>query len=100
MSRYDAMVSETARLTDSKDDLDEEQILALNEILSTIVARLDEHPRVSITWFMKDARKKGGEYVQTEGTVKDVELSGRILILKEGYRISLDDIASLMILDL
>ena len=99
LTGYDAMVSETARLTDTKADLDEEQMLALNETLRTIVERLNEHPKVSITWFRKDARKKGGEYVKTEGSVRNVDLSGRLLFLKEGAGISLDNIASIMILD-
>ena len=99
LTGYDAMVSETARLTDTKADLDEEQMLALNETLRTIVERLNEHPKVSITWFRKDARKKGGEYVKTEGSVRNVDLPGRLLFLKEGAGISLDNIASIMILD-
>lgn len=92
---YDAMVSETARHTDARADLDDEQILALNETLSVIVERLKEHPKVGITWFRKDARKKGGEYVRTEGTVRNVDLPGRLLILKEGPGILLDDITSI-----
>ena len=99
LTGYDAMVSETARLTDAKADLDEEQMLSLNETLSNIVERLGEHPKVSITWFRKDTRKKGGEYVKTEGTIRNVDLPGRLLILKEGAQISLDEIASMVILD-
>lgn len=99
LTGYDAMVSETARLTDAKADLDEEQMLALNEALRTIVGRLGEHPKVIIIWFRKDVRKKGGEYVRTEGTVRDVNLPDRLLILKEGTGISLEDISSIMILD-
>ena len=99
LTGYDAMVSETARLTDARADLDEEQMLALNDNLRTVVERLGEHPKVSITRFRKDARKKGGEYVKTEGSVRNVDLPGRLLILKEGAQISLDDIASIMILD-
>ena len=99
LTGYDAMVSETARLTDTKADLDEEQMLSLNETLRTIVERLNEHPKVSITWFRKDARKKGGEYEKTEGSVRNVDLPGRLLFLKEGAGISLDNIASIMILD-
>ena len=99
LTGYDAMVCETARLTDARTDLDEEQMLALNETLSIIVERLNEHPKVSITWFRKDSRKKGGVYVQTEGTVRNVDIPGRLLILKEGAGISLDDIASIKILE-
>ena len=99
LTGYDAMVSETARLTDAKADLDEEQMLALNETLSIIVGRINEHPMVSVSWFRKDARKKGGEYVKTEGRVRDVDIPGRLLILKsEVAAISLDDIAAIMIL--
>ena len=99
LTGYDAMVSETARLTDARCDLDEEQSLSLNETLSAIVERLNEHPKVSVTWFMKDARKKGGAYVRTEGTVRDVELANRLVVLREGSRISMDDIASITILE-
>lgn len=95
LTGYDAMVSETARLTDIQEELDEEQMLALNETLSKILERLDEHPKVCITWFKKDAHKTGGAYVETEGAVRDVELANRLVILKEGDRISLDDIASI-----
>ena len=99
LTGYDAMVRETARLTDAKVELDEEQMLALNETLRTVVERLGEHPKVKVTWFRKDGRKKGGAYVQTEGTVRNVDLPGRLLILKEGPGISLEDIASIAILD-
>ena len=98
LTGYDAMVRETARLTDARADLDEEQMLVLNATLSIIVERLNEHPKVCIGWFRKDARKKGGEYVKTEGSVRNVDLPGRLLILKEGARISLDNIVSIVIL--
>ena len=99
LTGYDATVSETARLTDSKKDLDEEQMLALNETLSLIMERVNEHPNVRITWFRKDARKRGGEYVTTEGTIRDVEPANRLVILREGARISLDDISAITVLE-
>lgn len=96
---YDAMVRETSRLTDSKIDLDDEQIFALNETLSMILERINEHPKVSVTWFRKDSCKKGGQYVKTEGTVRDVELANRLFLLKEGYRINIDDISAINIIN-
>lgn len=98
LTGYDAMVSETARLTDPKGDLDEEQMLALNETLSVIMEHINEHPKVCVTWFRKDVRKQGGEYVETEGTIRDVEPANRLIILKEGFSIPLDDIASISIM--
>lgn len=97
LTGYDAMVSETARLTDSMTELDEEQRLILDDTLSAIVDRVNEHPHVVITWFRKDSRKSGGAYVQTEGDVRDVELPNRCIVLKTGERISLDDIRSIIV---
>lgn len=99
LTGYDAMVGETARLTDVRSDLDEEQMLALNETLSAIMEHINEHPKVCVTWFRKDERKQGGEYVRTEGTVKNVETANRLLILKEGAVISLDDIFSIKLIE-
>lgn len=98
LTGYDAMVSETSRLTGSRIDLDEEQMSALNETLSAIVERIGEHPKVSVTWFRKDSRKQGGAYVNTEGTVRDVELANRLIVLREGGKIHLDDIQSITII--
>lgn len=97
LTGYDAMVNETARSTDVRSDLDEEQILALNEVLSLIAERIGEHPKISVTWFRKDARKQGGAYVKTEGKVRDVDLTGRLIVLKDGSSISMDDIAAIAI---
>ena len=98
LTGYDAMVSETARLTDAKADLDEEQMLALNETLADIMDRINEHPRVLVTWFRKDARKQGGAYLKTEGAVQNVEPANRLVILKDGSRIPMDDIAAITLL--
>lgn len=99
LTGYDAMVSETARLTDARADLDEEQILALNENLRSIAGRLGDHPKARVVWFRKDSRKEGGEYVTTEGTVRNVDLAGRLLVFREGAQISLDDLLSIIILE-
>lgn len=98
LTGYDAMVSETSRLTDSKGELDEAQMLALNETLADIMDRINEHPRVLVIWFRKDARKQGGAYLKTEGTVQNVEPANRLVILKDGSRISMDDIAAITLL--
>lgn len=98
LTGYDAMVSETSRLTDSKGELDEAQMLALNETLADIMDRINEHPRVLVTWFRKDALKQGGAYLKTEGAVQNVEPANRLVILKDGSRIPMDDIAAITLL--
>lgn len=96
LTGYDAMVAETSRLTGERLELDDGQRMALDEALSDIVSRITEHPRVSVTHFVRDTRKDGGAYVRTVGTVRDVDLTSRTIVLKEGPAISLDDVLELL----
>lgn len=98
LTGYDAMVAETSRLTDSRVELDEEQMMALNEALAVIIGNIGNHPAVSITWFRKDSRKKGGSYTVTDGVVRDVDLVNRMIVLKEGRNIAMDDIVAIRII--
>lgn len=93
LTGYDAMVSEKARLIDEKPELAEEQLLALNNTLSAILKRISDHPTVAVTWFRQDPVKEGGEYVTTEGVVRDVELTTRIIVMRSGQKIALDDVS-------
>lgn len=97
LTGYDAMVRETSRLTDTKIELDDEQILALNKTLLRIIEGITNHPKVSVVWFKKDARKQGGRYVKTEDTVRNVDLANRVIIFRNGLSISLDDIFSIVL---
>lgn len=99
LTGYDAMVSETARLTDIRGELDEEQTLALNETLSSVIGKLSEHPKVSVRWFRKDARKQGGAYVTTEGAVRNVDLANRLIVFRDGSAVSMDDVAAMRIVE-
>lgn len=60
LTGYDATVKETARLTDSRIELDDYEKLALDERLQLIQEHLREKPEVEITFFQPDERKSGG----------------------------------------
>lgn len=98
LTGYDSMVAETSRLTGSRIELDEEQMRLLNEAVMEISARISDHPRILIVHFVKDQRKEGGEYVTTQGEVRNVELPNRRLIMKDGMAICLDDILRISLL--
>lgn len=61
---------ETARLTDERLELDAEIIAQLNDKLNVIRENLRTEPKVSITYFVPDAKKSGGAYVEHSGIVK------------------------------
>lgn len=92
---YDAAIQETARLTGRRVELTEGEIFRLNETIQQIGERIFCQPEVSITWFVEDLRKEGGEYVTRNCRVKRIDPYGRGLILTDGQLIFFEDILAL-----
>ena len=92
LTGYDAAIAETARLTDQRVELDEYERQALNVKLQFISEHLNEYPKVSITCFVPDARKEGGEYVTVTGIVKKIEEHEKRMILMDGSMILIEDV--------
>ena len=88
LTGYDDAVDETARLTDQKIELSEDQITAISEAL----AGLKPGDTVSVVYFVKDARKDGGAYLTVSGTVRKTDAYAGILLLSNGSEIPFDDI--------
>lgn len=73
LTGYDDAVRETARLTQPRIELDENRISVLNERLQILLELLDQRPEVTITYYVPDARKAGGAYVNVTGRVKKID---------------------------
>ena len=67
---YDEAVAETARLTEPRPELDEQEQRAINERLAYIADHIHEHPEVRIKYFVPDERKSGGAIVEVFKIVK------------------------------
>ena len=92
---YDDAVAETARLTDSRDELTEDEINDLNANLNRLLDSLDEQPEISVTYFVPDERKSGGRYVEKRGVVRIYDSYANELVFTDGVRIAVEDMASL-----
>lgn len=92
LTGYDDAVKETARLTDERVELDESSKAALNERLLMIQGQLDDQPQVSIIYFQPDDKKAGGTYITATGCVKKIDEYERTAVMKDGTKISIDDI--------
>lgn len=82
-------IEETARLTDRKIELTEDEKTLLDEKLRLL---LETGGTGVFTWFLPDDRKDGGAYVTAEGTIRKIDqLAGRV-ILANGSAIPIEDI--------
>lgn len=92
LAGFEDAVSETARLTDDKKELDDGLKAILNYKLEIIKNLLDTKPIITFVYFKKDKRKNGGSYVETNGIIKKIDdIEGKI-ILTSYEEIFLDDI--------
>lgn len=89
---YDAAVKETARLTDERIDLDEYELAALNERLQIIADTQGESHEITITYFLPDKKKAGGEYVTVTGVVKRIDEYERLIVMTTGRKIPIEEI--------
>ena len=94
LTGYDAAIKETGRLTDEKIELDEEALNTLNMKFQILVDSLDDEPEVTFTYFKPDERKTGGAYIEVSGVVKKVDDFERLILMKNGLKLPMDDILS------
>lgn len=95
LTGYEAAVSETARLTDERIELDDCAKAALSDRLRVIADGDAGHCPVSITYFRPDARKRGGCYTTAADTVKKIDEYSRIVVMTSGIKVPIDDIITI-----
>ena len=95
---YDDAVAETARLTDARPELDEQEQRAINERLAYIADHIKEQPEARIKYFVPDEHKRGGAIVEVSGKVKKLSASDATIVLTDGCKIKTSDITNLSIL--
>ncbi len=91
MVGYDDEVEEESRFTDSEIFMDENRLEELDDRMRTVAGKVaaGERPVVTITHFVPDDRKEGGEYVVTEGRVRRIDEITGVLVLTDGRRIEI-----------
>ena len=94
---YDDAVAETARLTESRPELDEQEQRAINGRLVYIAKHINEHPEVCIRYFVPDERKNGGALVEVSGKTYRISNADATIVLTDGCKIRLSDITDLSI---
>ena len=82
-------LQETARLTDTQMELDDETNEKLNQTLAQLRETMGQHPIIAVTFFEPDARKEGGAYKTLEGRLKAIDDYNQHLMMADGNAIPL-----------
>ena len=94
MVGHDAAIRETARLTEERLELSEDEKAVIDGKLQMIQAHIKEQPEVTVTYFQPDEKKSGGAYVTITGSARRIDEVERILNLADGTVIPLMDIVA------
>ena len=86
LSGYEDAVSETARLTDKKIELDEGEIEKINSTLNSLLTSPPDK-RVRLTFFRPDEKKEGGAYVTVSGEIAKIDVNNQEITLIGGIPI-------------
>ena len=89
LAGHGAAIEETARLTDRKVELTEEEKSVLDEKLRRL---LESGGEGVFTYFLPDGRKDGGAYVTAAGSVKRLDPLAGQAVLTDGTVIPIENI--------
>ena len=93
----DDEMEETARLTDTKPELEEAEKEKINRVLLEIRNNPQKETAVELTFFRPDGRKDGGAIITRTCTVRRIDEIERKLILSDRSEIEFDNILSMKI---
>ena len=94
LTGYEAVLTESARLTEDCAELSEGAEEALDQKLRQLCDRIRQEPWAKFTCFQPDERKAGGAYVTIEGWLKKYDYVEKCLILTDGTKVPLESIFS------
>lgn len=92
LTGYEDAVRETARETSERIDIDEEIKGILDSKIQILIEQVKKRPEVSITYFIQDLTKEGGEYVTVDGIVKRIDIDNQCISFVDRREIPINDI--------
>ena len=92
LTGYDAAVNEAARLTEDKIELDEYELEKLNQKFNYIKNHIGDEQTYSITYFVPDKKKEGGQYATISGNIVKIKEFESIVVMADKTEIPIQDI--------
>ena len=95
LTGYDDAITETGRLTNTKIDLSDETKERIDRKINFLIDTIEENPKITVTYFVPDKRKSGGEYLTVTGKLKKIDGYEQTLLMMDGLKISIFEILSI-----
>lgn len=95
LTGYEDEIAETSRRTDKRAEIDDYAKSEINRKLIYIRDHISDSQEITVTYFVPDERKTGGEYVTKTGTVDKLIEYKRQLVFTDGSEIPIDEIFSI-----
>ena len=95
LSGYDAVVEETARLTEREPGTDEERLALMDEKLRALLTVIGDRPKVTFTVFEPDSQKAGGAYFRVTGRIRRIDEVNRRIILTDRASSDMDSVGEI-----
>lgn len=96
LTGYEDAVRETARITEDRIELDEEEKIKLNNKLQELEKNIEIKPNATITYFVPDIKKSGGEYITVSGKLKRIDEYRKLIILENRTQIPINEIIEIL----
>ena len=93
---YEDAVEETERLTDSRREMEQDEINELNARLQELSDRLQDRPKIRVTFFIRDKKKEGGSYASKVGNVRMIDRFNNVILFADGASVPVRDMYSIV----
>lgn len=95
LTGYDSAIEETARYTEDSVELDEDKKAEIDQILQWVEEKIGDRPEVTVTWFVPDTRKEGGEFHTERKRIRKLDPIRRMVLTVDGAEIPIDAIMNI-----
>ena len=95
LTGYDTAIGEATRLTETRIELDDKTKEILNMKLNFLKDQIMDRPYVTVTYFVPDAKKGGGTYVDYSGNIRVIDETLQTIIFTDRTTIAIDVICDI-----
>ena len=92
LTGYEEAIKEAGRIVDEKIELSEEEKKEINRKLNYLNEHKKENIQITITYFLKDMKKNGGNYRQITSNLKRLDEIEKTILLADNTILRIDDI--------